>query len=103
MASQEDTKFNHQAFLASHIDDISEKIINNFEYISTIDTTNKSLSETFALLTGKTEEFSFTKLKSHQYSALLPKVRLFRVDSSENGDKEYEFLFRKDTSYMKMY
>lgn len=99
MASQEDTKFNHQAFLASHIDDISEKIINNFEYISTIDTTNKSLSETFALLTGKTEEFSFTKLKSHQYSALLPKVRLFRVDSSENGDKEYEFLFRKDTSY----
>jgi len=99
MASQEDTKFDHQAFLASHIDDISEKIVNNFEYISTIDTQNKSLSETFALLTGKTEEFSFTKLKSHQYSALLPKVRLFRVDSNENGDKEYEFVFRKDTSY----
>jgi hypothetical protein len=99
MASQEDTKFDHQAFLASHIDDISEKIVNNFEYISTIDTQNKSLSETFALLTGKTEEFSFTKLKSHQYSALLPKVRLFRVDSNEDGDKEYEFVFRKDTSY----
>jgi hypothetical protein len=99
MASQEDTKFDHQAFLASHIDDISQNIVNNFEYISTIDTQNKSLSETFALLTGKTEEFSFTKLKSHQYSALLPKVRLFRVDSNEDGDKEYEFLFRKDTSY----
>ena len=99
MASQEDTKFDHQAFLASHIDDISQNIVNNFEYISTIDTQNKSLSETFALLTGKTEEFSFTKLKSHQYSALLPKVRLFRVDSNEDGDKEYEFVFRKDTSY----
>lgn len=91
-----DAKFNHQAFLTSHLDQIASSIRNNFNYISMIDTYDKSLSETFALLTGKTETFSFTKLKSHQYSALLPKIRIYRVDSIEQGGNEYEFIFLKD-------
>lgn len=90
-----DAKFNHQAFLTSHLDQIASSIRNNFKHISMIDTRSKSLSETFALLTGKTETFSFTKLKSHQYSALLPKIRIYRVDS-DNGANEYEFIFHKD-------
>ena len=88
------TRFEHQAFLSSHLDEIASEITNNFEFIKTIDTSNKSLSECFALLTGKTEIFPFTKLKSHQYSALIPKVRIFRVDSD---GAEYEFKFVKDT------
>lgn len=91
-----DAKFNHQAFLTSHLDQIASSIRNDFKYISMIDTYDKSLSETFALLTGKSETFSFTKLKSHQYSALLPKVRIYRVDASEQGGNEYEFIFLKD-------
>ena len=94
-----DAKFNHQAFLTSHLDQIASSIRNDFKYISMIDTRNKSLSETFALLTGKTETFSFTKLKSHQYSAILPKIRIYRVDAVGQDGKignEYEFIFRKD-------
>ncbi len=91
-----DSKFNHQAFLTSHLDQIASNIKNDFDYISMIDTYNKSLSETFALLNGKTETFSFTKLKSYQYSALLPKIRIYRVDSNDEGGNEYEFIFKKD-------
>jgi hypothetical protein len=95
----EDTKFSHQAYLSSYIDEISSELkktrITDFEYINLIDTEKLSLAESFALLTGKSENLSFTKLKSHQYSALIPKIRIYRVDTSDEGDREYEFVFDK--------
>lgn len=98
--AEEDVKFSHQAYLSSYIDEITTKISNpvpNYQYINLLNTSNTSLSENIALLTGKSGTSSFTKLQSYQYSSLLPKIRIYRVDSSEAGDKEYEFIFDKDT------
>lgn len=101
--AEEDVKFSHQAYLSSYIDEIANKIksptteVAMYNYINLLNTSNISLSETLALLTGKSGTSSFTKLQSHQYSSLIPKVRIYRVDSSEKGDQEYEFIFDKDT------
>jgi hypothetical protein len=100
--SIENLKFNNQTFISSYIDEIMDSINqssdNAFKYenIYKLDTVTKSFAETIALLTGKSESLKFTKLESYQYSALVPKIRLIRV---QNDNKEYEFVFGKDTKY----
>ena len=94
--SQNDVKFNNQAFINSYIDEIIEKSNPTYENVFTIDTSTKSFSEQIALLTGKSNNLKLTKLQTYQYNALIPKVRLFRVNEDNS---EYEFLFPKDTKF----
>jgi hypothetical protein len=95
--AEEDAKFSHQAYLSSYIDDIAEESTSDFNFVNKLITKNVSLPETFALLTGKSGNFSFTRLSSYQYSSIIPKVRIYRVDSQSNKETEYEFIFNKDT------
>lgn len=97
MAQLNDVKFNNQGFVTSYITEIIELIKPQYENILTLDTTDKSLPETIALLTGKTNNLKLPNLKTYQYNSLIPKIRLFRVNSQD--DSEYEFLFNKDYKY----
>ena len=94
MAQLNDVKFNNQGFVTSYITEIIELIKPQYDNILTLDTTDKSLPETIALLTGKTNNLKLPNLKTYQYNSLIPKIRLFRVNSQD--DSEYEFLFNKD-------
>jgi hypothetical protein len=96
MPPQNDVKFNNQGYVTSYITEIIELITPKYDNILTLDTTDKSLPETIALLTGKTD-IKLPSLKTYQYSSLIPKIRLFRVNSQD--DSEYEFLFNKDYKY----
>lgn len=89
-----EVKFNNQAYLNSYLDDILSNIDPKYKHISTLDTSTKSFPEILALLNGKNESLNITKLKTYQYDALIPKIRLYRVNSSDNS--EYEFIFDKD-------
>ena len=97
MAQLNDVKFNNQGFVTSYITEIIELIKPQYDNILTLDTTDKSLPETIALLTGKTNNLKLPNLKTYQYNSLIPKIRLFRVNSQD--DSEYEFLFNKDYKY----
>ena len=97
MAQLNDVKFNNQGFVTSYITEIIELIKPKYDNILTLDTTDKSLPETIALLTGKTNNLKLPNLKTYQYNSLIPKIRLFRVNSQD--DSEYEFLFNKDYKY----
>ena len=106
MASEEDSlkqqpKFSSQQFLLSHIDTILNTIKPTYENIYQLDTTTKSLSEILALLNGKSDSISFTKLETHQHAALVPKIRLYRVEPTSNGEQktELEYIFNKDAIY----
>jgi hypothetical protein len=96
MPTKNDVKFNNQAFINSYIDKIIEETNPSYTNVCTIDTSNKSFSEQIALLTGKTN-LKLTSLKTHQYSSLVPKIRLYRVNNENNS--EYEFIFNKDTKF----
>ena len=93
-SSLNDVKFNNQAYLTSYLDEIIESTEPNYIHINTLDTSKKSFPEIVALLTGKTEVPNLSKLKTFQYSALVPKIRLFRVNAQD--DSEYQFIFNKD-------
>lgn len=96
-SSLNDVKFNNQAYLTSYLDEIIESTEPNYIHINTLDTSKKSFPEIVALLTGKTEVPNLSKLKTFQYSALVPKIRLFRVNAQD--DSEYQFVFNKDYKY----
>ena len=96
-SSLNDVKFNNQAYLTSYLDEIIESTEPNYIHINTLDTSKKSFPEIVALLTGKTEVPNLSKLKTFQYSALVPKIRLFRVNAQD--DSEYQFIFNKDYKY----
>jgi len=96
MPPQNDVKFNNQGYVTSYITEIIELINPIYDNILTLNTTDKSLPETIALLTGKTD-IKLPSLKTYQYNSLIPKIRLFRVNSQD--DSEYEFLFNKDYKY----
>jgi hypothetical protein len=95
-----DVKFNTQAFLTSYLKEIitigNQSNLFNYKNVETIDTSQISMSEIIALLTGKSESLSLTKLETYQYDSLIPKVRLFRVNEDNS---EYEFIFPKDTQF----
>lgn len=94
-----DIKFNSQAFILSYIDQIIDDLDPSYDHVLTLDTSNKSFSECIALMNGKSEALSISKLKTHQYNALIPKIRLFRVnqgETQEQGYSEYEFVFNKN-------
>jgi len=97
MPPKTDVKFNNQGFITSYITEIIELIKPTYDNILTLDTSEKSLPETIALLTGKTDGLKLTNLKAYQYNSLIPKIRLFRVNSED--DSEYEFIFSKDYKY----
>lgn len=88
-----DIKFNSQAFILTYIDQIIDDLDPSYEHVLTLDTNNKSFSECVALLNGKSEALSISKLKTHQYNSLIPKIRLLRVNEDNS---EYEFLFDKN-------
>lgn len=88
-----DIKFNSQAFILSYIDQIIDDLDPSYDHVLTLDTSNKSFSECIALMNGKSETLSISKLKTHQYNSLIPKVRLFRVNEDNS---EYEFVFNKN-------
>jgi len=89
-----DIKFNSQAFILSYIDQVIEDLNPYYDHVLTLDTTQKSFAECVALMNGKSEALSISKLKTHQYNALIPKIRLFRVNSEDTS--EYEFVFNKN-------
>jgi len=95
--AEEDAKFSHQAYLSSYIDDIAGETTSDFGFVNKLVTKNVSLPETFALLTGKSGNSSFTKLSSYQYSSIIPKIRIYRADTQGDKETEYEFIFNKDT------
>lgn len=98
-ALNSDIRFNNQAYLNSYIDDIidSKIIENQYQYISKLITdTNDPFAKTLALLSGKSKALLLSKLKTYQYNSLIPKVRLYRVDSDGT---ELEFIFSKDTKF----
>lgn len=98
---KEEPKFSSQQFLLSHIDDIMSNIQPSYKNIYQLDTTTKSLPEILALLNGKSDSIPFTKLETHQNAALIPKIRLYRVEPSTNGDQEVEleYIFYKDSRF----
>lgn len=96
-SSLNDVKFNNQAYLTSYLDEIIDLTEFEYKHLYTLDTSTKSFPEILALLTGRSETPNLSKLQTHQYSALVPKVRLFRVNSEDNS--EYEFIFDKDHRY----
>lgn len=93
-----DIRFNNQAYMNSYIDEIIDSGVlkSKFSHVSRLITSQKSFAECIALLTGKAERNILTKLKTHQYNALLPKVTLYRVD--QDGT-ELEFLFDKNSRF----
>ena len=97
----EQPKFSSQQFLLSHIDTILNTIDPSYKNIYQLDTTTKSLPEILALLNGKSDSISFTKLQTHQHAALIPKIRLYRVEPSVNGDQsvELEYIFNKNSKF----
>lgn len=97
----EQPKFSSQQFLLSHIDTILNTITPSYKNIYQLDTTTKSLPEILALLNGKSDSISFTKLETHQHAALIPKIRLYRVEPSVNGDQnvELEYIFNKNSKF----
>lgn len=98
---KEEAKFSSQQFLLSHIDNILNNIQPSYNSIYQLDTTTKSLPEILALVNGKSDSIPFTKLQTHQHSALIPKIRLYRVEPSINGDQgvELEYIFYKDSRF----
>jgi hypothetical protein len=98
---KEEPKFSSQQFLLSHIDDIMGSIQPVYNNIYQLDTTTKSLPEILALLNGKSDSIPFTKLETHQNAALIPKIRLYRVEPSTKGDQEVEleYIFNKDSKF----
>lgn len=105
MPPKNDVKFNNQAFITSYITEIIELLnLSNkrgYKEILRLDTSEKSLPETISLLTGKSDTLSLASLSTFQYSALTPKIRLFRVNNED--DSEYEFVFDKNNRYNTLY
>ncbi len=91
-----DVKFNSQTYLNSYMDEIIPMISASYDTIFTLDTSNKSLSETLALLNGVSENSAISNLQTYQYNSLIPKVRLYRVNYDNS---EYQFIFNKDYKY----
>ena len=100
-----DVKFNNQAFITSYLTEIIELLNKSkkrgYEEILRLDTSEKSLPEIISLLTGKSDTLSLASLSTFQYSALIPKIRLFRVNNED--DSEYEFIFDKNSRYRTLY
>ena len=96
-------KFDDQTFLITYFDNI----ISNFKtysYKNTIPINNDDqfpLCELISIFNGTCDISQLLKLKTHQYSALIPRVRLYRVDFDSSGkqlpDKEY--IFEKDYKF----
>lgn len=108
MNDKNDDKFDSQSFLLANLDNIIPQIQDTQKYnnIYVLQTTSDNpTSKVVSLLTNKTESTkAFTKLKTHQYNALIPKITLYRVDHSATGDKtEREFVFKKDTLFTSVY
>jgi hypothetical protein len=102
MADENEDKFDSQTFLLAYLNQIMPDIKDNvkFKHIYLLDTTEETpTSKVISLLTNKTKGAkSFTKLKTHQYNALIPKITLYRVDQDIKGKKtEREFVFPKNT------
>jgi len=101
-------KFDDQTFLISYFEDIvqhdSGSSPSPIPYENTFRVNNNTslpLSQMIAIFNGTADLSKFLKLKTHQYSALVPRIRLYRIDYDKNaniiGDKEY--IFEKDYKF----
>jgi len=96
-------KFDDQTFLISYFSDLVP-FYGSRTYTHAIPLNNNlsiPMSELIAIFNGTSDISQFLKLKTHQYSALVPRVRLYRVDYDESGNKQpdKEFIFNKDYQY----
>jgi hypothetical protein len=100
-------KFDDQTFLISYFEDIvKDQDINSlrqpFLYCKKINNnTQMPMAQMISIFNGTCDVSSFLSLKTHQYSALIPKVRLFRLDYDQEGNKisDKEFIFGKDYKF----
>ena len=96
-------KFDDQTFLISYFSDLVP-FYGSRAYTHAIPLNNNlsiPMSELIAIFNGTSDISNFLKLKTHQYSSLIPRVRLYRVDYDNNGNKQpdKEFIFNKDYQY----
>ena len=101
-------KFDDQTFLISYFNEINAHDLSipstSISYQNTFKVNNNSsipMSQLIAIFNGTADLSSFLNLKTHQYSALIPKVRLYRVDYDKSGTKlsDKEFIFEKDYKF----
>jgi hypothetical protein len=106
-------KFDSQTFILTYYDEVANFFKKNEkEYPILLGTNNNCIyalnntkqipmSQLVAMFNGTADISKFLSLKTHQYSALIPKVRLFRVEFDDSGKKKYEreFIFNKDYKY----
>jgi len=99
-------KFDDQTFLISYFSDIvahdNSSGVDSYNNTFRINNnTSLPLSQIIAIFNGTADLSQFLKLKTHQYSALIPRVRLYRVDYNKDGiligNKEY--IFDKDYKF----
>jgi hypothetical protein len=99
-------KFDNQTYLVSYFPEIADKISkeetqSDFRPYSLNNTPDLPLPELLAIFNNKSNISPFVNLSTHQYSALIPRIRLFRVEYNNAGKqiKEKEFIFKKDYEY----
>ncbi len=100
-------KFDDQTFLLSYFTEISQlnlKGVSPKPYENTFRLNNNTefpMSQMIGILNGTANLSPFLKLSTHQYSALIPRVRLYRLDYDTSGTKlsDKEFIFDKDYKY----
>ena len=99
-------KFDDQTFLISYFSDIAQpnsgSVVMPYENTFRVNNnTSLPLSQMIAIFNGTADLSKFLKLKTHQYSALVPRIRLYRIDYDKNaniiGDKEY--IFERDYKF----
>lgn len=95
--------FDKQTFLVSYYEEIADTVQKlKYDYVYLLNhTKDAGLSTCISVLTDKIDSSNFIKLKTYQYNAILPKIRLFRLEY--NDDKsikaQKQFIFEKDAKY----
>lgn len=107
MASEEEKDgefvFDKQTFLVSYYEDIASVVQNlKYDYVYLLNhKKDAGLSTCISVLTDKIDSSNFIKLKTHQYNAILPKIRIFRLDYNDDRSvkAQKQFIFEKDAKY----
>jgi hypothetical protein len=97
-------KFDDQTFLISYFSEINQRDYESKSYTNTFrlnNTPELPMCQMIGIFNGTANLSPFLKLNTHQYSALVPKVKLYRLDYDKEGNKlsDKEFIFDKDYKF----
>jgi len=97
-------KFDDQTFLMTYFSEITQRDYQNKTYYNTFrlnNTPELPMCQMISIFNGTANLSPFLKLKTHQYSALVPRVKLYRIDYDTQGVKlsDKQFIFDKDYKF----